>query len=99
MTQTHLRPSEWGFCLTLRCPKSVVGRAIFGYLKKALTPELTLTPELARRSVLNAWPSRENDVQVHFESDTQGTQTNLTTGKVRRVQKLQTLGRRPHLRR
>ncbi|CAK9011779.1 Uncharacterized protein SCF082_LOCUS11230 [Durusdinium trenchii] len=29
------------------------------------------------------------DFEVHFESDTQGTQTNLTTGKVRRVQKLQ----------
>ena len=27
--------------------------------------------------------------QVHFETDTIGTQTNLTTGKVRRIQKLQ----------
>lgn len=27
--------------------------------------------------------------QVHFESETVGSQTNLTTGKVRRIQKLQ----------
>jgi len=29
------------------------------------------------------------DFEVHFETDTIGTQTNLTTGKVRRIQKLQ----------
>ena len=28
------------------------------------------------------------DFEVHFESDKSGTQTNLTTGKVRRVQKI-----------
>lgn len=29
------------------------------------------------------------DFEVHFESESHGTQTNLTTGKVRRIQRLQ----------
>ena len=31
------------------------------------------------------------DFEVHFENESSGIQTNLTTGKVRRIQRLQTL--------
>ena len=62
--------------------------------KEAMEPCKTQTISI-EISMFTTWypvswrPKPLRNWQVHFEDGTHGTQTNLTTGKVRRVQKLQ----------